>query len=77
MPILIIGILLALLKYLEIGPFVKLSWWWVILPFVLVAIWWEVFVPMLGLDKKKEHAEFEAEKKRRMEKNKSGRSNNM
>ena len=77
MPILIVGILLALLKYFEVGPFAKLSWLWVALPFVLVTIWWEVVVPVFGLDKAKDHEEFEREKKLRMEKNRSGRSNNM
>ena len=75
MPILVVGILLGLLKYMEVGPFAKLSWLWVALPFLLVFIWWEVVTPMLGLDKKKEHADFERDKKARLEKNRSGRSN--
>ena len=74
MPILVIGILLALLRYIEIGPFAKLSWWWVALPFVLVVIWWEIIVPVFALDKKKEHEEFEKERKERMDKNRSGRA---
>lgn len=73
MPLLIVGLLLAVLKYAEIGPFAKLSWLWVVLPFVLVVIWWEVVVPLLGLDKKKEHEDFEREKKKRLEANRSGR----
>ncbi|MBL8379643.1 MAG: TIGR04438 family Trp-rich protein [Burkholderiales bacterium] len=73
MPLLVVGLLLAVLKYAEIGPFAKLSWLWVVLPFVLVVIWWEVVVPLLGLDKKKEHEDFEREKKKRMEANRSGR----
>ncbi len=75
MPVLIVGLLLAGLKYMEVGPFGKLSWWWVVLPFVLVIVWWEVIIPLLGLDKAKEHADFEREKKERLEKNRSGRSN--
>ncbi len=75
MPLLIIGILLAVLRYAELGPFAKLSWWWVAVPFVLVIIYWEVVVPMFHLDKKKEHVEFEAERKKRMDKNRSGRAN--
>lgn len=75
MPLLVIGILLAVLRYAELGPFAKLSWWWVAVPFVLVIIYWEVVVPMFHLDKKKEHAEFEAERKKRMDKNRSGRAN--
>ena len=35
-----IGIVLALLKYLEIGPVAAWSWWWVLLPFGLTMLWW-------------------------------------
>jgi len=74
MPILLVGIALAALKYFEVGPFAKLSWLWVALPFVMVVIWWEILIPLLGLDKAKEHEEFERAKKERMDKNRSGRS---
>ena len=73
MAFVIVGILLVILKLAELGPFAKLSWWWVALPFVLVIIWWEVIVPMFALDKKKEHEEFERERKKRMDKNRSSR----
>ncbi len=73
MALLIVGVLLVILKLAELGPFAKLSWWWVALPFVLVIIWWEVIVPMFALDKKKEHEEFERERKKRMDKNRSSR----
>lgn len=72
---LVIGVLLAVLRYLELGPFAKVSWWWVALPFVLVVIWWEVVTPIFGLDKKKEHADFERDRKARMDRNRSGRAN--
>lgn len=75
MPLLVIGILLAILRYAELGPFATLSWWWVALPFVGVIIWWEVIVPIFALDKKKEHEAFEAERKKRMDKNRSGKAN--
>jgi len=74
MPILIVGVALAALRYFEVGPFAKLSWLWVALPFVMVVIWWEIIIPLLGLDKAKEHEEFEKQKKARMDKNRSGRS---
>ena len=74
MPILLVGVALAALKYFEVGPFAKLSWLWVALPFVMVVIWWEILIPLMGLDKDKEHAEFEKQKKARMDKNRSGRS---
>ena len=37
-----LGLVLALLKYLEIGPVAAWSWWWVLSPFALTAIWWWV-----------------------------------
>jgi len=47
----------------------------VALPFVLVILWWEVIVPAFALDKKKEHEAFELERKKRMDKNRSGKAN--
>jgi small Trp-rich protein len=35
-----LGLLLLLLKYLEIGPVAALSWWWVLTPFALAVAWW-------------------------------------
>lgn len=35
-----LGILLVLLKYLEIGPVATWSWWLVLSPFAVTAIWW-------------------------------------
>jgi small Trp-rich protein len=40
MYLLIIGIALALLKYLEIGPVATWAWWWVLTPFALTVLWW-------------------------------------
>jgi len=37
---LIVGVLGALLKYLEVGFFATLSWWIVLIPFVLTLAWW-------------------------------------
>jgi small Trp-rich protein len=77
MPVVVlICVIVAILKYFEVfAPLAKLSWLWIFIPLGLVIIWWEVCVPLLGLDKKKDHEEFEREKKARMEKNRSGRSN--
>jgi small Trp-rich protein len=71
MPLLILGVILAGLKLAEMGPFAKLSWWWVAVPFLLSIFWWEVIEPMFGLDKKKDHEVAEYEKKKRLDK--SGR----
>ncbi len=35
-----LGILLVVLKYLEIGPVAQWSWWWVLSPFAVTAAWW-------------------------------------
>ena len=43
------------------------------MPFILVTIWWEIIVPLFALDKNKEHEEFEREKAKRRERNRSGR----
>ena len=71
--IVLFGVVLALLKYVEVGPFGKLSWWWVSVPFIVVIIIWEVLTPMFGWDKKKEHEDAERAKAARMAKNRSGR----
>ena len=35
-----IGIILLLLKYLEIGPVATWEWWVVLSPFGLAVVWW-------------------------------------
>ena len=35
-----LGLVLALLKYLEIGPVAAWSWWWVLSPFAITTLWW-------------------------------------
>jgi small Trp-rich protein len=53
----IVGVILMLLKYFEIGPVATLSWWWVIAPLGLAVLWFEVFERVFGFDqRKKEHA---------------------
>ena len=37
---LVLGIILLLLKYLEIGPVAAWSWYTVLAPFGLAALWW-------------------------------------
>jgi small Trp-rich protein len=36
------GVVLVLLWFLEIGPLAHLAWGWLCLPFVLAVIWWSV-----------------------------------
>jgi small Trp-rich protein len=70
--ILLVGLVAAGLKYAEIAPFAKLSWWWISVPFIIVVFIWEVLTPLLGLDKKKEHEDVAKAKAARQAKNRSG-----
>ena len=40
MYLLVIGIVLLAMKYLEIGPVALWSWWAVLSPFALAVVWW-------------------------------------
>jgi small Trp-rich protein len=40
MYLLLVGIALLALKYLEIGPVADWSWWGVLSPFALAVVWW-------------------------------------
>ena len=40
MYMLVLGIALSLLKYLDIAPVAQWSWWWVLTPFALTILWW-------------------------------------
>lgn len=40
MYLLLLGIALSLLKYLEVGPVAQWSWWWVLAPYALASLWW-------------------------------------
>jgi small Trp-rich protein len=51
MPLLWIGVVLVLLKWLEIGPVADLSWWWVLAPLALVTLWFEGLERFLGRDR--------------------------
>ena len=37
---LVLGILLIMLKYLEVSPVVNWTWWWVLSPLAVTAAWW-------------------------------------
>lgn len=37
---LLVGVVGAVLKYLEVGFFAQLSWWIVLIPFALAVAWW-------------------------------------
>ena len=53
MYLLLIGLVGLVLKYLEIGPVVALSWWVLLIPFALAVAWW-AWADSTGYTKKKE-----------------------
>jgi small Trp-rich protein len=68
MVLLWIGVALVLLKWLEVGPFATLSWWWVLAPLVLAALWFETFEKLFGRDKRQmESVEWERLRKERVD----------
>ena len=52
MYLLVLGIALLALKYLEFGPVAQWSWWAVLSPFALAVVWW-TWADWSGFTKKK------------------------
>ncbi|MCZ8256165.1 MAG: TIGR04438 family Trp-rich protein [Polaromonas sp.] len=67
MYLLLIGIVALALKYLEIDPVAKWSWFIVLSPFALAAIWWW-YADASGYTKKKEVEKMEKRRLDRIEK---------
>lgn len=67
MPLIIIIAGLVILRYLEIGPFAELSWWWIVGLMGIAFLWFEFIEKALGLDKRKAHDENEKLRKERVE----------
>jgi len=63
--VLIVG--LSVLRFLEIGVFAGLSWWWIGALFVAAFIWFEYIEKMLGRDKRRAHDESEAARRNRVD----------
>lgn len=42
MAFVVIGVLLVVLRWAEIGPVAAWSWWWVVSPFGLALAWWAI-----------------------------------
>jgi small Trp-rich protein len=62
-----LGVVLIVLKVLEISVFAAMSWWWIVLVAVVAFVWFEFIERRLGLDKKKAFDEYDEAKKRRIE----------
>jgi small Trp-rich protein len=67
MLLLVAGIILLALKYLEIGPVAEWSWWWVLSPFPMAVAWW-TFADMTGYTKRKAVEREDARKQARIDK---------
>ncbi len=64
---LILGVILLLLKYLEIGPVAAWSWWTVLAPFGLAVLWW-AWADWSGYTKRKAMEKEDAKKIARINK---------
>lgn len=67
MYLLVLGVVLILLKYLEIGFVADLSWWWVLSPFALAVAWWS-WADSTGYTKRKEMEKMDQKKQARIDK---------
>ena len=63
-----IGLVLLVLKYLEIGPVAALDWWQVLLPFGLAVAWW-AWADATGYTKRKAMEAMDKRKQERIERN--------
>ena len=67
MAFLIIGLVAALMKYLEFGPVAAWPWYVVLSPFALAVLWWW-WADASGYTKRVEIEKMEARKQARIEK---------
>ncbi len=65
-----IGLVLLLMKYLELGPVAAWSWWTVLAPFALAALWW-AWADWSGYTKKKAMEKMQQRKQDRINKNRT------
>ncbi len=66
---LLLGLLLILLKYLEVGPVAGWSWWWVLSPLAVTAAWW-AWADASGYSKRKAMEKMERRRQERIDKHK-------
>ena len=64
-----LGIILVLLKALEIGPPALWPWWWVLAPFALAAAWW-AWADATGYTKRRAMEKMDARKQARIDRQK-------
>ena len=66
---LVAGLVLLLLKYLQIGFMADWSWWWVLSPFALAVAWW-TWADSTGYTKRKAMEKMDQRKQDRINKHK-------
>lgn len=66
MPLVAVGTLLLILKWLEVDPVAGWSWWWILLPFGLAVAWWG-YADSTGLTQRRAIKKMEARKVARRE----------
>jgi small Trp-rich protein len=64
---LLAGIVLLLMKYLEVGPPTEWSWYWVLSPFGLAVAWW-MWADWSGYTKRKQVEKENVRKQARIDK---------
>ena len=64
-----LGIILVLLKSLEIGPMAQWPWWWTLTPFALAAAWW-AWADASGYTKRRAMEKMDARKQTRLDRQK-------
>ncbi|RPE70591.1 small Trp-rich protein [Tibeticola sediminis] len=64
-----LGLILLLLKFLELGPVATWSWWVVLAPFGLAVAWW-TWADWSGYTKRREMEKMEQRKRERIERSK-------
>ncbi|QNP48298.1 TIGR04438 family Trp-rich protein [Diaphorobacter aerolatus] len=70
-----LGILLVLLKYLEVSPVVNWSWWAVLSPFAVTALWW-VWADASGHTKRKAMEKMDKRRQDRIDRAKNAMGRN-
>jgi len=62
-----LGLVLLLMKYLEVDPVATWSWWLVLAPFAAAAAWW-AWADATGYTKRRAMEKMELKKKQRIDK---------
>lgn len=67
MPLILLIAALVVLRFFEVWRFAELSWWYIVGLMALAFVWFEFIEKMLGLDKRKQHNDQAAQKRKRID----------